>query len=92
MKRSRKPQKCSFCGTPQDQIQRLIAGPNVYICDACVERFRISPEALQEERGLRCSFCARRSSHKHPRTSARGAWQHCQSQQGAHDHPGLFMA
>ena len=28
---------CSFCGKPQDQVRRLIAGPNfVYICDACV--------------------------------------------------------
>jgi ATP-dependent protease Clp ATPase subunit len=56
MKRSRKPRVCSFCGTPQHQVQRLIAGPNVSICDACVARFRTSPEAPQEERGLRCSF------------------------------------
>lgn len=28
---------CSFCGKPQDQVQRLIAGPHgVYICDACI--------------------------------------------------------
>jgi hypothetical protein len=28
---------CSFCGKSQDQVRRLIAGPNgVYICDACV--------------------------------------------------------
>ena len=28
---------CSFCGKRQEQVQRLIAGPNgVYICDACV--------------------------------------------------------
>jgi ATP-dependent Clp protease ATP-binding subunit ClpX len=28
---------CSFCGKDQDQIKRLIAGPNgVYICDECV--------------------------------------------------------
>lgn len=29
--------KCSFCGKPQDQVRRLIAGPNVYICDECIE-------------------------------------------------------
>lgn len=29
--------KCSFCGKPQDQVKRLIAGPDVYICDECVD-------------------------------------------------------
>jgi ATP-dependent Clp protease ATP-binding subunit ClpX len=27
---------CSFCGKPKSQSRRLIAGPNVYICDECV--------------------------------------------------------
>ncbi|OOO00520.1 MAG: ATP-dependent protease ATP-binding subunit ClpX [Epulopiscium sp. Nele67-Bin004] len=27
---------CSFCGKSQDQVRRLIAGPNVYICDDCI--------------------------------------------------------
>lgn len=27
---------CSFCGTAGDRVQRLIAGPGVYICNACV--------------------------------------------------------
>ena len=27
---------CSFCGKSQNQAHRLIAGPNVYICDECV--------------------------------------------------------
>ncbi|THB71839.1 MAG: ATP-dependent Clp protease ATP-binding subunit ClpX [Desulfovibrio sp.] len=27
---------CSFCGKSQDEVQRLIAGPDVYICDECV--------------------------------------------------------
>jgi len=29
--------KCSFCGKTQKQVQQLIAGPCVYICDECVE-------------------------------------------------------
>lgn len=29
--------RCSFCGKSQDQVKKLIAGPDVYICDACVE-------------------------------------------------------
>ncbi|MGB4593972.1 MAG: ATP-dependent Clp protease ATP-binding subunit ClpX [Coriobacteriia bacterium] len=28
--------KCSFCGKPQHQVRKLIAGPNVYICDECI--------------------------------------------------------
>ena len=27
---------CSFCGKVQEEVQRLIAGPEVYICDECV--------------------------------------------------------
>ena len=28
--------KCSFCGKPQSQVRRLVAGSGVYICDECV--------------------------------------------------------
>ncbi len=28
--------RCSFCNKSQDQVRRLIAGPNVFICDECV--------------------------------------------------------
>jgi hypothetical protein len=28
--------KCSFCGLDHDQVAKLIAGPQVYICDQCV--------------------------------------------------------
>jgi ATP-dependent Clp protease ATP-binding subunit ClpX len=28
---------CSFCGKSQEEVGRLIAGPNVYICDECIE-------------------------------------------------------
>jgi ATP-dependent Clp protease ATP-binding subunit ClpX len=28
--------RCSFCGKSQEQVKRLIAGPDVYICDECV--------------------------------------------------------
>lgn len=29
--------KCSFCGKTQDQVKRLIAGPNdIYICNECI--------------------------------------------------------
>lgn len=29
--------RCSFCGRPQSQVKRLVAGPDVYICNECVE-------------------------------------------------------
>lgn len=38
--------KCSFCGKPQDQVRRLVAGPNVYICDECIE---LCQDIIREE-------------------------------------------
>lgn len=38
--------KCSFCGKTQNQVRKLIAGPNVYICDQCIE---LCSEILDEE-------------------------------------------
>jgi ATP-dependent Clp protease ATP-binding subunit ClpX len=28
---------CSFCGRSEDAVEKLISGPNVYICDKCVK-------------------------------------------------------
>ncbi len=28
---------CSFCGKTQEEVKKLIAGPNVYICDECID-------------------------------------------------------
>jgi len=28
---------CSFCGKSQDEVGKLVAGPNVYICDECID-------------------------------------------------------
>ena len=28
---------CSFCGKSQDAVKKLVAGPDVYICDECIE-------------------------------------------------------
>lgn len=39
--------RCSFCGKSQEQVQKLIAGPNgLYICDECIE---ICADILDEE-------------------------------------------
>lgn len=32
-----KVMRCSFCGKTQDQVEKLIAGPGVCICDECIE-------------------------------------------------------
>jgi len=31
------PLTCSFCGKSQDVVKKLVAGPDVYICDECIE-------------------------------------------------------
>ncbi len=36
MSDEKKQLRCSFCGKSQEQVRKLIAGPNVYICDECV--------------------------------------------------------
>jgi ATP-dependent Clp protease ATP-binding subunit ClpX len=42
--------KCSFCGKSQRQVRKLIAGPNVYICDECIDLCNdIVDEELTEE-------------------------------------------
>ena len=48
--------RCSFCGKPQGAVQRLIAGPGVYICDECVDLCLqiiegIDPEEVEKAMG-----------------------------------------
>jgi hypothetical protein len=68
---------CTFCGRTENQVAKLIAGPKVFICDACVMRAGQSlagnPFAAADELGkpagknekIRCSFCSK------PRTTDR---------------------
>ncbi len=37
MSSSKKSIRCSFCGKSQDEVERIIAGPGVYICSDCVK-------------------------------------------------------
>jgi ATP-dependent Clp protease ATP-binding subunit ClpX len=39
---------CSFCGKNQDEVEKLIAGPDVFICDECIE---LCNEIVNEETG-----------------------------------------
>ena len=41
-----KQPRCSFCNKTQDQVRKLIAGPNAYICDECVD---ICAEIIEDE-------------------------------------------
>jgi len=51
------PLKCSFCGKSQFEVRKLIAGPEVYICDECItlcgdilrEEISELPKTLDEE-------------------------------------------
>ena len=36
-KTDKKDIRCSFCGKTQDDVERIIAGPGVYICDECIK-------------------------------------------------------
>ncbi|MCY4260557.1 MAG: ATP-dependent Clp protease ATP-binding subunit ClpX [Rhodobacteraceae bacterium] len=47
--KTRKPKNelvCSFCGKGQKEVRKLIAGPNVYMCDECVD---LSVEIIRQE-------------------------------------------
>ena len=37
--------RCSFCGKTQDLVQKIVAGPGVYICDECI---KVCNEILEE--------------------------------------------
>ncbi|MCM1500104.1 MAG: ATP-dependent Clp protease ATP-binding subunit ClpX [Clostridium sp.] len=42
----RRPLRCSFCNKTQDQVRKLIAGQNVFICDECIE---VCSEIIEDE-------------------------------------------
>ncbi len=46
-KNSEKNVKCSFCGKPQEAVKKIIAGPNVFICDECIS---LCQDIMEEEK------------------------------------------
>jgi len=56
---------CTWCSRPPSEVGKLVAGPNIYICDGCVaQAFRQLAEMPESGSGLRaararCSFCSR---------------------------------
>ena len=43
------PLHCSFCGKSRDEVKKIIAGPDVYICEECVF---ISVDIIKQEAGI----------------------------------------
>ena len=39
--------RCSFCGKSQEEVEKIIAGPAVYICDECIA---LCNDIIEEER------------------------------------------
>jgi len=52
---------CSFCGKPDTAVQRLVAGPGVYICNECIELSATIVDATAESTSEESS--RRRSQH-----------------------------
>jgi ClpX C4-type zinc finger len=64
---------CTFCGRTQRQVSKLIAGPGIYICDACVEvaagvvssgaaadtKLGVMHAVPEQDGRVRCSFCGK---------------------------------
>lgn len=49
-RRESNDRRCAFCGRPRQEVRKLVAGPNVYICDRCVSVCR---QLLTDERRAR---------------------------------------
>jgi hypothetical protein len=76
--RNEKPRDltCSFCGRSRDHVDKLIAGPAVHICDACIQT---ADQAIAEQASVsttqvemkavilpakaKCSFCGKLGKH-----------------------------
>lgn len=50
-KNSRRTLYCSFCGKKDDEVGYLVAGPQVFICNECVELCReIGQQGIDQPR------------------------------------------
>ena len=56
LKKSRSSVSCSFCGKGVDQVDKIIQGPSVHICNVCVA---LCNEVLEEEKTQESSFHGR---------------------------------
>jgi rubrerythrin len=66
---ARRDMVCTFCNRPPSELSKLLAGPNVYVCDECVQRAEATLKGTTHRAGFvlairnsknRCSFCGKR--------------------------------
>ena len=63
---------CTWCERPPSEVSKLVAGPSVYICDACVAAasrvdrgaVKTGPLKLAKAGLQRCTFCYKRPGDK----------------------------
>ena len=65
---------CTWCDRPPSEVSKLIAGPEVYICDSCIGAAERAMSGAPGSSGMlrrakagakdRCAFCNKRSSEK----------------------------
>ncbi len=48
MAKDKETMRCSFCGRTSEEVRKLVAGPNVFICDECIE---VCQRIIEEELG-----------------------------------------
>ena len=51
---------CTWCGHPPSEVAKMIAGPDVFICDACIEG--AERQQANATSRARCSFCRKKGS------------------------------
>jgi ClpX C4-type zinc finger len=60
---------CTFCDRPPSEVSKLLAGPDVFVCDACVHNAETAARGATRQGGFslsprsskaRCSFCGKR--------------------------------
>ena len=50
------PSRCTFCGKQRTQVERLIAGPGVFICNECVDLCQQIIQAGRQGRPPACDL------------------------------------
>ena len=71
---------CTWCGRPPSEVAKLVAGPRVYICDACIGEAERAAAGRQSKGPFslttrasnrrRCAFCARTAGQDRPLVTA----------------------
>jgi hypothetical protein len=87
IRRGREPKRdavCTFCERPPSEVAKLVAGPNVFICDRCIGRVEAAwtagPGTTSSDLALagpraraHCSFCGKSRSAERPIVVAKAA-------------------